>query len=235
MPERIKILLVEDDLNFGSVLRDYLSVNGYEVTLCEDGVVAFARLEKGVFDLCITDIMMPYKDGFTLAEEIKQFNNDLPIIFLTAKTLKEDMLRAYKIGADDYIIKPFDSELLLYKIQAVLNRKAPRENEKRTILLGKYIFSYPERTLLFNDQRQKLSPKEAQLLQLLCEHKDELLPREKALKKIWGDNNYFNGRSMDVYITKLRKCLAGDASIEIENLHGTGFKLIVKGANNESR
>lgn len=228
MRKKKKILLAEDDLNFGSVLRDYLTVNGYEVKLCSDGLVAMAAFEKESFDLCISDIMMPYSDGFTLVSEIRKVNTSIPFIFLTAKTLKEDMIKAYKIGADDYLVKPFDSELLLYKILAVFKRKGTEPGSVESIEVGGYEFAIAERKLKYRDKQQKLSPKEAQLLKLLNEHVNEILPRTKVLKEIWGDDNYFNGRSMDVYITKLRKYLSGDPAIIIENLHGTGFILKIK-------
>lgn len=226
-----KILLVEDEKNFGAVLRDYLTLNDFEVTLCEDGVKGLEAYKKGDYQLCILDVMMPKKDGFTLAKEIRSTDKYVPIIFLTARSLKEDVIKGYKTGADDYLIKPFDTELLLYKIKAVLNR---HENDSWTSSMvlhsiGDFSFNFELRTLKYKEEdERKLSPKEAELLNMLCHHKNDVLQRSKALKQIWKEDNYFTGRSMDVYIVKLRKYLARDTRLQISSLHGNGYRLIEK-------
>ena len=226
-----KILIVEDDYNFGSILKDYLSLNSYKVVLATNGKDGYNKCFSDDFDLCILDVMMPYKDGFTLAKEIREKKEDLPIVFLTAKTLKEDVLRGFKIGADDYLTKPFDSEVLLAKIKAILKRrnliKVP-EIEEFLFEIGKYNFNSKLRLLSYQSNDSiKLSPKESQLLRLLILYKNDLLPRSVALSKIWRDESYFTSRSMDVYIAKLRKILEEDKDIEIQNVHGEGFRLIV--------
>ena len=230
-----KILLVEDDQNFGDVLRSYLEMHEYDVTLATDGEEGLKEFKKGEFDLTITDVMMPKKDGFSLARDIREENTEMPIIFLTAKTLKEDVLEGFKIGADDYITKPFNSEELLYRVMAVLKRtqKAPDPKEEiKEFEISSYHFNYPLRILTYNGTsektKEKLSPKEAHLLRMFCMHKNDVLPRSEALKKIWGEDNYFTARSMDVFVTKLRKYLAQDDDIEIVNIHGNGFRLLVK-------
>lgn len=228
---KTKLLLVEDEKNFGMLLKDYLVMNGFEVELCEDGVQGLQAFSRETFDLCIVDIMMPKKDGFTLSTEIKAMNKTIPLIFLTARTMREDIIRGYKIGADDYIIKPFDSEVLLLKINAVLNRHSAITYDSMVFnhQIGRFNFNAKLRTLIYNsDTEYKLSPKEAALLNLLCQHKNDVLLREKALKQIWKDDNYFTARSMDVYIVKLRKYLLPDTNIEISNLHGNGYSLRVK-------
>ncbi|MEM9919049.1 MAG: response regulator transcription factor [Bacteroidota bacterium] len=232
-----RILLVEDDQNFGDVLRSYLEMHDYEVTLATDGEAGLESYKNNKFDLCIFDVMMPKKDGFSLAKEIREKDTEMPIIFLTAKTLKEDVLKGFKIGADDYISKPFNSEELLYRIQAILKRrqhKADPREEIREFTIGKYHFNFPLRILTFSDEEKgefekvKLSPKEAQLLRMFCMFKNDILPRSKALTDIWGEDNYFTARSMDVFVTKLRKYLKLDSNIEIVNIHGNGFQLLVK-------
>ena len=228
-----KILVVEDDPNFGSILRDYLSLNSYNVTLAKNGVEGYEKFKKNNFDLCILDIMMPFKDGFTLAKEIREKNNTIPIIFLTAKTLKEDVLKGFKVGADDYLSKPFDSDVLLAKIKAILNRQNSveiPESEEFKFEIGCFLFNSKLRILnnKVDNNSIKLSPKESQLLKLLILHLNDLMPREIALNKIWRDDNYFTSRSMDVYIAKLRKYFRVDPKIEIINIHGEGFRLIVK-------
>jgi DNA-binding response OmpR family regulator len=222
------ILLVEDDPNFGSVLKNYLELNDYQVNLCQDGFAGYDQFVTGQYDICILDVMMPRKDGFTLAREIREKNPQVPIIFLTAKTMKEDMLSGFKVGADDYITKPFDSEVLLYKLKAILKRSSEKRHDptQREFTVGKYHFNYDHRTITSEGESQKLSPKEADLLRMLCIYKNELLPRQKALKDIWGDDNYFNARSMDVFITKLRKYLRDDPTLDIINIHGKGFRLV---------
>ena len=228
-----KILVVEDDPNFGSILRDYLSLNSYSVILAKNGVEGYEKFKKNDFDLCILDVMMPFKDGFTLAKEIREKNNNIPIIFLTAKTLKEDVLRGFKVGADDYLSKPFDSDVLLAKIKAILNRQSSieiPESEDYKFKIGIFSFNSKLRILKneINKDLIKLSPKESQLLKLMVLHLNDLMPRQVALNKIWRDDNYFTSRSMDVYIAKLRKYLKIDPNIEIINIHGEGFRLIIK-------
>ncbi len=231
-----KILLVEDDQNFGDVLRSYLEMHDYDVTLATDGEQGWLKYNQGKYDLCIFDVMMPKKDGFTLAKEIREKDKEMPIIFLTAKTMKEDVLKGFKIGADDYISKPFNSEELLYRIQAILKRSQaksdPRE-EIREFEIGRFHFNYPLRILTFDqggaeESKDKLSPKEAQLLRMFAMYKNDILPRSEALTKIWGEDNYFTARSMDVFVTKLRKYLKRDEKIEIVNIHGNGFQLLIK-------
>ena len=230
------ILLVEDDQNFGDVLRSYLEMHDYLVTLATDGEAGWQAFQKGKYDLCIFDVMMPKKDGFTLAKEVREKDKETPIMFLTAKTMKADVLEGFKLGADDYITKPFNSEELLYRIQAILKRTQgkpdPRE-EIKEFDIGKYHFNYPVRILTFlpnTDQatQVKLSPKESQLLRMFAMYKNDVLPRSEALTKIWGEDNYFTARSMDVFVTKLRKYLAADENIEIVNIHGNGFQLLVR-------
>ncbi len=227
-----KILVVEDDPNFGSILRDYLSLNSYSVSLAKNGVEGYEKFKKNNYDLCILDVMMPFKDGFTLAKEIREKNNNIPIIFLTAKTLKEDVLKGFKLGADDYLSKPFDSDVLLAKIKVILNRQSSieiPESEEYKFVIGNFLFNSKLRILTNHkiNKSIKLSPKENQLLKLLILHLNDLMPREIALNKIWRDDNYFTSRSMDVYIAKLRKYLKTDPNIEIINIHGEGFQLIV--------
>lgn len=226
-----KILLAEDDTNLGMVLKNYLELNDYEVELCRDGILALAAFRREKFDICLLDIMMPNMDGFKLAEEIRDVDPDIPLFFLSAKTMKEDIIQGYKLGADDYISKPFDSELLLLKIKAILKRNqelSAKEEDLHEFQVGRYHFNSRLRSLEHDGQTQTLSPKENELLRMLCEHKNDLLPRELALKKIWGSDTYFNGRSMDVYIAKLRKYLKDDSHIEIVNIHGNGFRLVVQ-------
>lgn len=235
MPNQ-NILLVEDDQNFGDVLRSYLEMHDYIVTLAQDGEEGLASFKKGTFDLCIFDVMMPKKDGFTLAKEVREMNKEVPIIFLTAKTMKEDVLQGFKIGADDYISKPFNSEELLLRIQAIMKRsggKAEPEEEIKEFTIGDYHFNFPLRILSFQpggevESKDKLSPKEAQLLKMFCMKVNDILLRSEALTKIWGEDNYFTARSMDVFVTKLRKYLKKDSKLEIVNIHGNGFQLQVK-------
>jgi two-component system OmpR family response regulator len=223
---KVNILLCEDDPNFGAVLKDYLSMNGYEVTLATDGDKGVDYFRTGQYGLCVLDVMMPKKDGFTAAAEIKRMNPDVPLIFLTAKTLQQDKIEGFKIGADDYITKPFNSEELLYRIAAVLKRgKSKQNNQQKEFTVGAYHFNYKNRILTHNGQQEKLSPKEAELLRLLCLKVNDILYREEALKQIWGRDDYFTARSMDVFITKLRKYLKDDPTLEIVNIHGNGFRL----------
>jgi DNA-binding response OmpR family regulator len=227
-----KILLVEDDLNFGAVLKDYLQLNDFDVVLAKNGMEGFEKFKKGSFDLCILDVMMPYKDGYTLAKEIRERNQEVPIIFLTAKSMKEDVLKGYKSGADDYLNKPFDSEVLLMKIRAIIQRKSSAvkaEPAQFEFVVGKFHLNSKLRFLTIDGQEPiKLSPKENELLKMLIQHENDLMPRELALTKIWRDDNYFTSRSMDVYIAKLRKFLKLDENVEILNIHGEGFRLVVK-------
>ncbi|GER60867.1 response regulator transcription factor [Patiriisocius marinus] len=230
--ENKKILLVEDDPNFGTVLKDYLAMNDYNVTHAKNGMEGFEKFKKDDYDLCILDVMMPYKDGFTLAKEIREKNEEVPIIFLTAKAMKEDVLKGYKVGADDYLNKPFDSEVLLMKIKAIIQRKTTdsiADSKQFEFQVGNFFLNSKLRFLSYKkDTPVKLSPKENELLRLLALHKNDLMPRELALTKIWRDDNYFTSRSMDVYIAKLRKYLGNDDDVEIINIHGEGFRLVVK-------
>ncbi len=226
--KKYKILLCEDDTNLGMVLKNYLELNDYEITLERDGRLGLAAFQREKYDICLLDVMMPNMDGFTLAEEIRDIDPDVPLFFLSAKTMKDDIIQGYKLGADDYITKPFDSEVLLLKIKAILkrNEEMNKESENMQFDLGKYHFNPKLRQLSHDEVMQTLSPKENELLKMLSEHKNDLLTRERALKKIWGSDTYFNGRSMDVYIAKLRKYLKDDDQIEIVNIHGNGFRLV---------
>ncbi len=227
-----KILIVEDDTNFGNILKEYLSLNDYEIALAKNGIEGFEKFKKEAFDLCILDVMMPYKDGFTLAKEIREINDLVPIFFLSAKHLKEDVLKGFKVGADDYLTKPFDSEVLLAKIKAILSRSntpASLPEDVFEFQFSAFSFNSKLRFLSYNDQKPiKLSPKESQLLKLLVLHVNDLLPREVALNKIWRDDNYFTSRSIDVYIAKLRKYLSADKKVQILNIHGEGFRLVTE-------
>ncbi len=228
---KYKILLVEDDPNFGKVLKNYLELNDYEVELARDGILGLAAFRREKYDLCILDVMMPNLDGFSLGEEIRNVDVDIPLFFLTAKNMKEDILHGYKLGADDYILKPFDSEVLLHKIKAIIKRNSDDQEKKSEHVefeIGSFHFNSRLRELSIGSTMHTLSPKENDLLQMLCDYKNDLMPRELALKKIWGSDTYFNGRSMDVYIAKLRKYLKDDEKVEIVNIHGNGFRLMVK-------
>jgi two-component system, OmpR family, response regulator len=230
MERQIKILLAEDDINLGSLLEQYLLAKQYLPDLYTDGEKAYEGfLKHNNYDLCILDIMMPKKDGFSLAADIRAINSSIPIIFLTAKSQKADILEGFKIGADDYITKPFNMEELLLRIEAVLRRTSSTSssNTQNVFQLGKYQFDANKQLLVINDQTTKLTTKESDLLKLLCNNTNKVLERNFALKTIWQDDNYFNARSMDVYITKLRKLLKEDSTIEIINVHGKGYKLIL--------
>jgi len=223
--------MVEDDKNFGAVLKSYLEIHGFDVEWIDDGFHAVDAFERQKFSLCILDVMLPNVDGFTIAKKIREINEQIPIIFLTAKTLKKDIIEGFNSGADDYITKPFDSEVLLLKINAILKRSQNILNldeEKQQFNIGSLIFDSTQRTIQDGVEEQKLSPKESELLKLLCIHMNAVLPREEALKKIWGDDNYFTTRSMDVFITKLRKYLKSEPSAEIVTIHGSGFSLRIK-------
>lgn len=228
--KKFRILLAEDDPNFGAVLKNYLEMNDFSVKLFTDGQAGLEGYYKGEFDMCILDVMMPKKDGFSLAREIRNHDHEIPVIFLTARSMKEDIVTGFNTGADDYIIKPFDSEVLLMKLQAILKRSTGYENgfHPQNFPIGKYTFNYELRTITDQASNIHLSPKEADLLKMLCMHLNEVLPRQKALKTIWGDDNYFNARSMDVFITKLRKYLKNDPAIDILNIHGKGFRMTVR-------
>ncbi len=228
MGEKKSIFLVEDDLSFGAVLKSYLEISNFSFYLVDDGKYAIERFRDHQFHLCLLDVMLPNVDGFTIGREIRSIDMQIPIIYLTAKSLKEDILTGYKIGADDYIVKPFDADVLLFKIAALLKRSGsntPADNP--TFRIGKYLFDPKLRTIELDNQLQQMSPKEAALLQLLCEHRNELLPREYALKRIWKDDDYFTTRSMDVFVTKLRKYLKDDPTVEIRNIHGSGFIMTI--------
>ena len=227
MDDKLKILLCEDDENLGMLLREYLQAKGFITELCADGEAGYKAFLKAKYDICVLDVMMPKKDGFTLAKEIRNSNQDIPIIFLTAKTLKEDILEGFKIGADDYITKPFSMEELVFRIEAIIRRTKGKKNKESTVYhIGNFTFDTQKQLLCLGDEQRKLTTKENELLALLCSHANEILQRDFALKTIWIDDNYFNARSMDVYITKLRKHLKDDPQIEIINIHGKGYKLI---------
>lgn len=226
--DKIRILFAEDDPNLGSILNDFLEVKGYDVTYCKDGNEVLSAFSKDTYDLCVLDVMMPKLDGFTAARELRKTDQNVPIIFLTAKSLQTDKLEGLKIGADDYITKPFNSEELFLRIQNILKRtqgQTRREESRSTYSIGDYQFDFNRRLLIFKAKSQKLTSREASLLKLLCENKNEILSRSTALKEIWKDDNYFTSRSMDVFITKLRSYLREDPRVEIVNIHGTGFKL----------
>ena len=234
MDDKIKILLCEDDENLGMLLREYLQAKGFVAELCADGEAGFKAFLKTKFDICVLDVMIPKKDGFTLAQEIRSANTDVPIIFLTAKTLKEDILEGFKLGADDYITKPFSMEELVFRIEAILRRTKGKKSRESTVYrLGQFTFDTQKQLLQIGEKQTKLTTKENELLALLCSHSNEILQRDFALKTIWIDDNYFNARSMDVYITKLRKHLKDDPQIEIINIHGKGYKLITPEVDDE--
>ena len=223
------IFLVEDDLSFGAVLKSYLEISDFDVVWVDDGQQALNQFKKASFNICILDVMLPNVDGFTIATEIRKLNTEIPILFLTAKNMREDVLKGYRIGADDYITKPFDTEVLIFKLKAILKRQSGSVVKESGIYrIGSYSFDFKLRTLEHDGLKQKLSPKEAELLKMLCDNLNELLPREIALKKIWGDDGYFTARSMDVYLTKIRKLFAEDSTVEIRNIHGSGFMLEIK-------
>lgn len=225
---KTRILLAEDDENLGMLLAEYLQARNFEADLFGDGEKAFRSFEKNHYDICILDIMMPVKDGFTLAKEIRMINSDIPIIFLTAKSMKEDVIEGFRIGADDYITKPFSMEELIFRIEAILRRTKNEGADKQTVFkLGNYTFDSSRQLLIRGTAERKLTTKESDLLRLLCLNKNRILERNFALKSIWMDDTYFNARSMDVYITKLRKYLKDDPDIQIMNIHGKGYKLIV--------
>jgi two-component system OmpR family response regulator len=223
---KANILLVEDEKNFGLVMRDYLQMNGYTVTWMEDGLLGFSAFQNKKHDLCIIDVMMPKMDGFTLTEEIRKENKIIPIVFLTARSMREDMLKGYRAGADDYIVKPFDTEVLLLKLDSILKRTSMEAEQKEQVAFS--VFLYDHNLRMLKDQKgkqQKLSPKESDLLNILLQNVNKAVPRSLLLTKIWKEDNYFTGRSMDVYIAKLRKYLESDSSVSIENIHSSGYCL----------
>ncbi|MDR2027746.1 MAG: response regulator transcription factor [Prevotellaceae bacterium] len=230
MDTKAKILLAEDDENLGILLKEYLKVKDYDTDLYSDGDMAFRgfRDSNGIYDICILDVMMPVKDGFTLAQEIRQMSPDIPIIFLTAKSMKEDVVKGFASGGDDYITKPFNIEELILRIEAILRRTSSAELSQATYEIGDYVFNPTKQTLVYSidGTEQKLTSKEAELLRYLCVNRNNVLDRNFALRTVWNDDSYFNARSMDVYITKLRKCLKDDPSVQIINVRGKGFKLI---------
>ena len=227
--KNLKVLLAEDDKNFGEMLRTYLEAKGYAVKLCVNGEDALIEFSTGTYNFCILDVMMPVKDGFTVAKDIRKKDKKVPILFLTARSLPEDILKGFHLGADDYITKPFNMEVLLMRMNAI-QRRASGNSKPGTIgnnyRIGNYVFDNNRQVLTINEKELKLTSKESDLLKLLCENANDLLDRSIALKEIWHDDSYFNARSMDVYITKLRKYLKEDESVELINVHGTGFKLV---------
>ncbi|MCC2600436.1 response regulator transcription factor [Sphingobacterium sp. FBM7-1] len=225
-----KILLAEDDPNLGELLKDYLELKGkFDVTLAQDGDEALMAFRKDKYDLCIFDVMMPKKDGFSLGKDVRKMDKTVPIIYATAKGMMEDKTQAFELGGDDYITKPFRVEELLLRINALLKRVSKEKDEELVdkFEIGDYFFDYTSQIISFKGQQQKLSTKEAELLRLLCLNKNDVLTREEALVKIWHDDNYFTGRSMDVFLSKLRKYLREDPNVEIVNVHGKGYKLLV--------
>jgi two-component system, OmpR family, response regulator len=233
---QIKILLAEDDHNLGTILKAYLEAKGYPTTLCPDGQQAYDAFIEENFNFCILDVMMPVKDGFSLAKDIRKVDKTVPILFLTAKNMQEDILEGLKIGADDYMTKPFSMEELLLRITAIHRRtyfEKPGDSDKTLFKIGNYSFDFARQILKINKKEQKLTSKEAQLLKMLCDRTNYILERSEALTKIWLDDNYFNARSMDVYIAKLRKYLKDDPDVELINIHGKGFKLLVNKEDDE--
>ena len=228
MEHKLHILLCEDEESLGMLVREYLEAKGYEADLFLDGEAGYRAFMKRKYDMCLLDVMMPKMDGFALAKEIRLVNTEVPIIFLTAKNLKEDILEGFKLGADDYLTKPFSMDELVYRMEAILRRVKSKEQKNLTrFQLGNYIFDTQRQVLILGEEQTKLTTKESELLTMLCVHVNDVLERDLALKTIWMDDNYFNARSMDVYITKLRKLLKGDPNSEINNVHGRGYRLIV--------
>lgn len=225
--EKVKVLLCEDDENLGMLLREYLQTRGYDADLQPDGEAGYKAFTKNKYDLCVLDVMMPKKDGFTLASDIRAINTEVPIIFLTAKSMKEDILQGFKLGADDYLSKPFSMEELLSRIESILRRvRGKKIKDITTFNIGAFVFDSQKQILEFDGEARKLTTKESELLKLLASNANNILERNYALKTIWEDDNYFNARSMDVYITKLRKLLKDDPNVAIINIHGKGYKLI---------
>jgi two-component system, OmpR family, response regulator len=228
MDQKTKLLLAEDDENLGLLLKEYLVAKGFEADLFSDGEAAYKGFMKAHYDICILDIMMPKKDGFSLAKDIRVVNKDIPIIFLTAKNLKDDVIEGFKLGADDYITKPFSMEEFILRLEAILKRSKSEHEIKKSsddFYIGNFNFCYPKLSLTINNNNISLTAKEAEILKMLCQQKGDIVKREQILNKIWGTSDYFSGRSLDVFITKLRKYLKQDTSIKITNVHGVGFKL----------
>ena len=226
--EKQRSLLCEDEESLGMLLREYLQAKGYDAELYLDGEAGYKAFSKSHYDMCLLDVMMPKLDGFSLAREIRLVNQEIPIIFLTAKNLKDDILEGFKLGADDYLTKPFSMDELVYRMEAIMRRVRGKNQKAQTVYeIGNFTFDTQRQILSIGDKQTKLTTKESELLSLLCAHRNEVLERELALKTIWIDDNYFNARSMDVYITKLRKHLRADDRIEINNVHGKGYRLIV--------
>lgn len=226
---KVKVLLAEDDRNLGNILKSYLEAKGYATRLCVNGQEAYEQFVKDKYDFCIVDVMMPVKDGFTLAQDIRQHDRQIPILFLTAKSLEEDKLRGFQAGADDYLTKPFSMDELLMRMEAILRRSGLTASGNKVFHIGNFEFDYNLQLLKLNGNEQRLTSKENELLRLLSESMNETLDRSFALNKIWQDDSYFNARSMDVYIAKLRKYLKEDPNVELINVHGIGFKMVVKG------
>ncbi len=222
-----KILLVEDDENFGYILKEYLQINDLEVTLARNGQEGYEAFRKEIFQLCILDIMMPLKDGYTLAKEIREMDNDVPFIFLTAKALKIDKLKGFRLGCDDFIVKPIDEELFIARVKALIKRASSDQEISSGYSIGQYLFDYANQSLILDDKVRRLTEKESKILLMLCDKKNQVLDRQKALKTIWGENDVFNRKSMDVFIHKIRRYLDQDPSVKITNVHGKGFVLEV--------
>ena len=236
MEKNLHILLCEDEESLGMLVREYLEEKGYNAELFLDGEAGYRAFMKKKYDMCLLDVMMPKMDGFALAKEIRLVNSEVPIIFLTAKNLKEDILEGFKLGADDYLTKPFSMDELVYRMEAILRRVKTKDQKNVTrFQLGKFIFDSQRQVLIYEDSQTKLTTKESELLTMLCVHMNEVLERDLALKTIWMEDNYFNARSMDVYITKLRKLLKADPEIEINNVHGRGYRLIVPNVPQEEK
>lgn len=222
---KVKILLVEDDLNLGVLLIDYLENEGYDVKLCKDGTLALEIFQSNQFDLCLFDVMMPKLDGFSLLKEIRLKDKNIPVIFITAKSLKEDKLKGYGLGADDYLTKPFDEEELLCKIKAVIRRipESKSKNQAKIISIGRYTFEFSNQSLMIDGKSKRVTERESSILNYLSDHRNSVIRREEMLKDLWGENDYFLGRSLDVFITKIRKYLKEDPDLSIENVFGVGF------------
>ncbi len=228
MSEKVKLLLAEDDTNLGTLLSNYLKAKSFDVTLCVNGEIALKRFKEQLFDFVILDVMMPVKDGFTVAKEIREIDSEIPILFLTAKSMKDDKLRGFDVGADDYLTKPFAMEELLARISAILKRSYKEGKKETNFQIGDIQYDYLKQLVEIKGEEKKLTTKENELFYLLIKNQEDVLDRNEALKQVWGDDNYFNGRSMDVYITKLRKYVANSETIEIMNVHGKGFRLLIK-------
>ncbi|HEV7231596.1 MAG TPA: response regulator transcription factor [Bacteroidia bacterium] len=228
--EKVKVLLAEDDPNLGTLLKEYLDAKGYATSLASNGRDALDLFKKGKFDICLLDVMMPVKDGFTLAREVRALDANIPVVFLTAKSMREDAIEGFTVGGDDYITKPFSMEELLLRLKAILRRTRSQNqahSAQTEFTIASYKFDYNRQVLEHNGKPEKLTSKESDLLRLLCLNSNDVLDRSFALTTIWKDDSYFNSRSMDVYIAKLRKYLKDDPSVEILNIHGKGFKLLI--------